>query len=76
MPLRLALSLHAPEDALRSRIMPGNERFRDIRARRRELAGDLGYLRQVLRDGNERAREIASETLRAVRTRMHTDYGG
>src|SRR3954471_1586424 len=27
MPLRLALSLHAPEDALRSRIMPVNERF-------------------------------------------------
>jgi 23S rRNA (adenine2503-C2)-methyltransferase len=26
MPLRLALSLHAPEDALRSRIMPVNER--------------------------------------------------
>jgi 23S rRNA (adenine2503-C2)-methyltransferase len=27
LPLRLALSLHAPEDALRSRIMPVNERF-------------------------------------------------
>ncbi|MEA2295697.1 MAG: rRNA (adenine2503-C2)-methyltransferase [Solirubrobacteraceae bacterium] len=27
MPLRLALSLHAPEDGLRSRIMPVNERF-------------------------------------------------
>src|SRR3954449_7526080 len=27
MPIRLALSLHAPEDALRSRIMPVNERF-------------------------------------------------
>jgi 23S rRNA (adenine2503-C2)-methyltransferase len=27
MPLRLALSLHAPEDGLRSRIMPINERF-------------------------------------------------
>jgi 23S rRNA (adenine2503-C2)-methyltransferase len=27
MPLRLALSLHAPEDALRSQIMPINERF-------------------------------------------------
>ncbi|HVL95001.1 MAG TPA: 23S rRNA (adenine(2503)-C(2))-methyltransferase RlmN [Solirubrobacteraceae bacterium] len=27
MPLRLALSLHAPEDALRSRIMPINDRF-------------------------------------------------
>jgi 23S rRNA (adenine2503-C2)-methyltransferase len=27
MPIRLALSLHAPEDALRSKIMPVNDRF-------------------------------------------------
>src|SRR5690348_4656286 len=27
LPIRLALSLHAPEDALRSRIMPVNERY-------------------------------------------------
>ena len=27
MPIRLALSLHAPEDALRSQIMPVNERY-------------------------------------------------
>jgi 23S rRNA (adenine2503-C2)-methyltransferase len=27
MPIRLALSLHAPEDGLRSRIMPVNERY-------------------------------------------------
>jgi 23S rRNA (adenine2503-C2)-methyltransferase len=27
MPVRLALSLHAPEDALRSRIMPVNDRY-------------------------------------------------
>ena len=27
MPIRLALSLHAPEDALRSKIMPVNERY-------------------------------------------------
>ena len=27
MPLRLALSLHAAEDALRSELMPVNERF-------------------------------------------------
>jgi 23S rRNA (adenine2503-C2)-methyltransferase len=26
-PIRLALSLHAPDDALRSRIMPVNERY-------------------------------------------------
>src|ERR671915_2142362 len=28
MPIRLAFSLHAPEDALRSRIMPVNDRYR------------------------------------------------
>ena len=27
MPIRLALSLHAPEDALRSQIMPVNDRY-------------------------------------------------
>ena len=27
LPIRLALSLHAPEDALRSRIMPVNDRY-------------------------------------------------
>ena len=27
MPLRLALSLHAPEEALRSELMPVNERY-------------------------------------------------
>ncbi len=44
MPLRLALSLHAPEDALRSELMPVNERYpladvlaacREYHARRR-----------------------------------------
>jgi tryptophanyl-tRNA synthetase len=51
-----------------------NERFRDIRARRADLIGDPGHLRRVLRDGTARAREIADETLREVRARMHTDY--
>lgn len=51
-----------------------NERFRDIRARRAELTDDPGYLRQVLRDGSERAREIAGNTLQDVRERMHTNY--
>jgi tryptophanyl-tRNA synthetase len=51
-----------------------NERFRDIRTRRVELTEDLGYLRQILSDGSERAREIAENTLRDVRERMHTDY--
>jgi tryptophanyl-tRNA synthetase len=51
-----------------------NERFRDIRARRAELTEDPSYLRQVLRDGTKRARELAENTLQEVRERMHTNY--
>jgi tryptophanyl-tRNA synthetase len=51
-----------------------NERFRDVRARRADLAGDPGYLREVLHAGSQRAREIAEQTLHDVRTRMHTVY--
>ncbi|HEX8472972.1 MAG TPA: tryptophan--tRNA ligase [Pyrinomonadaceae bacterium] len=52
-----------------------NEHFREIRARRTELVRDRGYLRQVLLSGNERAREIARETLSDVKRLMHTEYG-
>ena len=41
MPIRLALSLHAPEDALRSQIMPVNERY--------SLAEVLEACRRLLR---------------------------
>ena len=51
-----------------------NERLRPLRARRRELAADPGYLRQVLADGNGRARQIAAGTLAEVREMMHTAY--
>ena len=51
-----------------------NERLRPIRARRREVAADPGYLRQILADGNERARALAGRTLDEVRARMHTRY--
>ena len=53
-----------------------NERFRDIRARRAELTADPGYLRDVLRAGNQRAQQIAAQTLAEVRQLMHTDYPG
>jgi tryptophanyl-tRNA synthetase len=49
-----------------------NEHLRPIRARRNELAGEREFVRSVLRDGNERAREIATATLDAVRELMHT----
>jgi tryptophanyl-tRNA synthetase len=51
-----------------------NERLAPIRARRAELARDLGYARQVLRDGNQRASEIASATLAQVQAAMGMRY--
>ena len=51
-----------------------NERLRPIRARRAELVRDPAYLREVLRDGVERARCLAGDTLTAVRRLMHTSY--
>src|ERR671910_348270 len=46
LPIRLALSLHAPEDALRSRIMPVNDRYpiagvNDTHVQARQLAALL-----------------------------------
>jgi tryptophanyl-tRNA synthetase len=51
-----------------------NERLRPIRARRREVAADPGYLRQILAGGNERARAQAGRTLCDVQGLMHTRY--
>jgi tryptophanyl-tRNA synthetase len=51
-----------------------NDLMAPIRARRAEYARDLGYVRQVLRDGNERANAIASATLAQVRTAMGMRY--
>ncbi len=51
-----------------------NDRFAGLRARRAALAADPGYLRTVLADGNQRAREIAAGTLAAVREAMHQRY--
>jgi tryptophanyl-tRNA synthetase len=51
-----------------------NERLAPLRARRAELAADPGYVRQVLRDGCVRAREVATATLEEVRDAMGTRY--
>jgi len=51
-----------------------NEHLRPIRARRAELARSPDHLRSVLRRGNERAREIGSQTLTTVHELMHTRY--
>jgi hypothetical protein len=51
-----------------------NERLRPMWARRQKLARDPGYLRGVLTAGNERARDLADTTLRAVQNLMHANY--
>jgi tryptophanyl-tRNA synthetase len=51
-----------------------NERFRAVRARRKELLRDPGSLRRILREGNDRARAIAADTLGEVRALMRTAY--
>ncbi len=47
-----------------------NDLLAPARARRAEYARDLGYVRQVLRDGNEHANEVAVVTLAEVRRAM------
>ena len=51
-----------------------NSYFAPIRARRAELVADPGHLLAVLREGNERANEIADATLDEVRTAMGMRY--
>ncbi|AFV89810.1 MAG: tryptophan--tRNA ligase [Acidipropionibacterium acidipropionici] len=51
-----------------------NDYFAPIRARRAEVAADEGYLRSVLRDGNERAGAVADQTLDEVRRAMKMVY--
>lgn len=51
-----------------------NDGLAGLRARRVELAKDPGYVRQVLREGNERANATAEATLRRVRDVMGMNY--
>jgi tryptophanyl-tRNA synthetase len=51
-----------------------NELLAPVRARREDYARDPGYVRQVLRDGNERADAIAAATLDEVRAAMGMHY--
>jgi tryptophanyl-tRNA synthetase len=51
-----------------------NELLAPIRARRAELARDPGYVRAVLRKGNEHANDIAADTLGEVRAAMGMHY--
>ncbi|MFC1440384.1 tryptophan--tRNA ligase [Streptacidiphilus sp. N1-10] len=47
-----------------------NDCFAPARARRAELAQDLGHVRRILHQGNARANAIADETLAQVRAAM------
>jgi tryptophanyl-tRNA synthetase len=51
-----------------------NDLLAPVRARRAEYARDLGYVRQVLRDGNERANQIAAATLAEVQSAIGMSY--
>ncbi len=51
-----------------------NEHLAPIRARRLDLDGQPDFLRDVLRAGNERAREIAAATLNEVREALGMIY--
>ena len=78
MPIRLALSLHAPDDALRSQIMPVNERYplADVlaacealttRASRRQV-----FIEYVMLAGVNDRYEQARRARRAARSRGST----
>ncbi|MDG4862518.1 tryptophan--tRNA ligase [Streptomyces sp. T-3] len=51
-----------------------NDHFAPLRARRAEYARDRGYVRKILRAGNERANAVAEATLDEVRTAMGMAY--
>lgn len=51
-----------------------NEFLAPHRARREELAKDMDYIRDVLHEGNQRANDIANETLDQVREAMGMKY--
>ena len=51
-----------------------NDYLAPLRERRRELEGDMGYVKDVLADGNARARAVAQATLAEVREAMGMVY--
>lgn len=51
-----------------------NDYFAPIRQRRQKLAANEDYLLQVLHAGNDKANQVASETLDNVRKAMKMDY--
>ncbi len=51
-----------------------NEYFAPLRAKRQDLARDMDYIKDVIHDGNERARAQAKETLAEVQDAMGMSY--
>jgi tryptophanyl-tRNA synthetase len=70
----VAASVHGAAGLKQALTEAVNDRLAPIRARRAELAGDLGYVRSVLREGNARANEVADRTLAEVRAAMGMSY--
>ena len=50
------------------------EELAPIRERRKEFQKDIPYVYQVLKEGSEKAREVAAQTLAEVRAAMKIDY--
>lgn len=73
-PAQVAADIGAGGSAELKRVVAEsvNEFLRPMRSRRAELAGELGYLRQVLREGNARANAVAARTLAEVHALMGT----
>ena len=61
--------------ALKKRLTEAvNTELEPLRARRAELEKDPAYVADILRRGNERANEVAEQTLDEVRERMGMVY--
>jgi tryptophanyl-tRNA synthetase len=51
-----------------------NDLLTPMRDRREQLAANIDYIHQVLREGTDRANQVANNTLADVRKAMHIDY--
>jgi tryptophanyl-tRNA synthetase len=74
LPREVAASVYGAAQLKQTVTEAVNDLLAPVRARRAELAQDLGYVRSVLREGNERANEVAARTLGEVRAAMGMGY--
>ena len=60
---------------VKKRLIEVLEHFLEpIRVRRAEFAKDIGNVKQILREGTDKGRTKAAQTLGEVRAAMHLDY--